>query len=565
MHFAGRVSAADDDHQTLAPAQEDAVAERLAARQRPIAVSEFFLKNRHLLGFDSPHRALLTAVKEAVDNSLDAAEEARILPDIRVEISERSHGALCVSVEDNGPGIVPEQVAQVFGRLLYGSKFHKLAQSRGTQGIGISAAGMYAELTTGKPLRVRSKTAGSSLASELVLSIDTAKNRPDLHRKQRVAWAVPHGTRVEFELEAHYRSGPHSVQSYLGQTAIANPHARLTLVAPDGSVQSWERGTEELPRAALEIKAHPHGVELGQLIQLLRDTKCSTLHRFLCEEFSEVGPSTAHAIIERAGTRLTERSRPARIAHGPAANLHRAIAATKIRRPSTDCLVPIGEEQLLAGLRKEIAADFYCAVTRPAAVYRGNPFVVEVAAAFGKPGGVGLELMPSGQIARRRAPELDTARVPDAGEPVLLLRYANRAPLLFQQGACAITRAGTDTHWQSYGLEQPRGALPVGPLCLLVHVASVWVPFTSEAKEAIAPYPEIARELHLALRDCGRKLYAYAGRGAKLKREFEKRAHIRKYLPHVGLALQSMLELGDAERDATVRRLEDLLERRRHV
>jgi len=116
------------------PAREDA--RSMAARQRDISVSEFFTKNRHLLGFDNPQKALLTAVKEAVDNSLDACEEAGILPDLEVEIAEVSENRYRVAVQDNGPGIVQQQVPKIFGKLLYGSKFHRLKQQRGQQGIG---------------------------------------------------------------------------------------------------------------------------------------------------------------------------------------------------------------------------------------------------------------------------------------------------------------------------------------------------------------------------------------------------------------------------------------------
>ncbi|MEO6711734.1 MAG: DNA topoisomerase VI subunit B, partial [Planctomycetota bacterium] len=207
-------------------------AQQMATRQREISVSEFFTKNRHLLGFDSPLKALLTAVKEAVDNSLDACEEAGILPEIWVELKPTTAEHFRMVVEDNGPGIVSEQIGKVFGKLLYGSKFHKLAQSRGQQGIGISAAGMYGQLTTGKPVRILSRTGKKADAHEFVMSIDTARNKPDIHESKVVAWereGAPkaHGTRVEIEMEAKYQKGLRSVDMFLKQTAIANPHLTL--------------------------------------------------------------------------------------------------------------------------------------------------------------------------------------------------------------------------------------------------------------------------------------------------------------------------------------------------
>src|SRR3974390_123695 len=203
-----------------------ATAVEMASRQREISVSEFFLKNRHLLGFDTPAKALVTAVKEAVDNALDACEEAGILPDISVQVSDRD-GKSRVIVEDSGPGIVEGQIARIFGKLLYGSKFHKLSQSRGQQGMGISAAGMYGQLTVGKPLHIISRVKGEKLASEMHVSIDTARNQPDIHKKKRLQWDRPHGTLVEIELEGHYQRGPHSVEAYLKQTAIANSHVPI--------------------------------------------------------------------------------------------------------------------------------------------------------------------------------------------------------------------------------------------------------------------------------------------------------------------------------------------------
>jgi len=247
-------------------------AEQMAERQREISVSEFFTKNRHLLGFDSPLKALLTAVKEAVDNSLDACEEAGILPEIAVEITPVGEEHFRVAVEDNGPGIVAEQVGRVFGKLLYGSKFHKLSQSRGQQGIGISAAVMYGQLTTGKPARILSRTGKRAEAHEFLMSVDTQHNKPDIHERNAVEWDKDHGTRVEIEMEAKYQKGLRSVDMYVKQTAIANPHLRLLYTDPGGEKFTYERSTKELPTETVEIKPHPHGVELGRLIAMLKDT-----------------------------------------------------------------------------------------------------------------------------------------------------------------------------------------------------------------------------------------------------------------------------------------------------
>ena len=274
----------------VAPPKRRATAETMAGRQREISVSEFFTKNRHLLGFDNPAKALLTTVKEAVDNSLDACEEAGILPDILVEIhevapvagksrdaeAERSHpGAPArfrVVVEDNGPGIVKPQIPKIFAKLLYGSKFHRLKQSRGQQGIGISAAGLYGQLTTGKPVVITSKTGKGRPAFRIDLRIDTKHNQPDVVKEETADWDKEHGTRVEIELVAAYRGGRTGVQEYLEQTVVANPHLALTYVSPKGERLEFPRVSDELPREAEEIKPHPHGVELGMLHTMLQDS-----------------------------------------------------------------------------------------------------------------------------------------------------------------------------------------------------------------------------------------------------------------------------------------------------
>ena len=536
-------------------------ADEMAALQREISVSEFFTKNRHLLGFDSPLKSLLTAVKEAVDNSLDACEEGGLLPEIRVEIDQTGEGRFRVAVEDNGPGIVDTQIGKIFGKLLYGSKFHKLSQSRGQQGIGISAAGMYGQLTTGKPVRILSRTGPRRNAHEFLLSIDTARNKPEIHQSDVVDWdGKKHGTRVEIEMEARYQKGQRSVDMYLKQTAIANPHLTLSYRDPNGEEITYERDTRELPDQPVEIKPHPHGVELGRLIAMLKETRCRTLSGFLQEEFSRVGAKVAKTIIKKADGALTERSYPTRCARAEAGALHQAINQTRISSPSTDCIAPIGEELILKGLKKELEADYYAAATRPAAVYRGNPFQIEVGIAYGRPGGVGLEVTETGRIRKRASAAQATEElVAGAGEPARVLRFANRVPLLHLQSACAITKAVIGTNWRSYGLQQPRGALPVAPMAVLIHIASVWVPFTSESKEAIASYPEIVKEIKLGLQVCGRKLGTYIRKGRRLKREYEKRSHIEQYIPHIGIALQEILDLTDRERDQTVDTLEDVL------
>jgi len=513
----------------------------LARKQRDISVSEFFAKNRHLLGFDNPSKALLTTVKEGVDNSLDACEEAGILPSVRVEIAQLSDTRFRVAIQDNGPGVVKAQVPKIFGSLLYGSKFHRLRQSRGQQGIGISAAGMYGLLTTGKPIAITTRTGRGKDAHQLEIAMDTKRNEPRVKRDEVVPWEPEHGTRVEIELEGAYRGGQHSVDAYIRQISLANPHAEITYVPPraeeHGAEHVFPRVSEEIPPETAEIKPHPYGVELGVLMQMFRDTKARNLRSCLQGDFSRVSARTADEICQKA--RVATSRRPGEIGREEAERIHAAIQATKIMAPPTDCIAPIGEALIERALRAEVKADFYAASTRRPTVYRGNPFLVEVGLAYG------------GQMP--------------AEEPIAVYRYANRVPLQYQQGACAITKAVTGTEWKSYQLQQPRGALPVGPMLLMVHIASVWVPFTSESKEAIAHYPEIVKEIRLGLQECGRRVAGFIRKRRRQEDEAKKRAYIEKYIPQVAIGLQQILGFPDGERDRVVANLTDVLERSRKI
>ena len=542
----GRPKGSVVDQLTQPQDSTGSVAESMARTQRDISVSEFFAKNRHLLGFDNPRKALLTAIKEAVDNSLDACEEAGLAPDLKVCVRHLADMRYLVSVEDNGPGIVKQQIPNIFGKLLYGSKFHRLRMSRGQQGIGISAAGMYGLLTTGRSVKITSRTGPRRPAHYYEIQIDTKKNRPEIILDREVDWDAKHGTKVEIELEGRYKKGRQSVDEYLHQTAIANPHVEIIYATPEGDEVRYERATKELPVPPREIKPHPYGVELGVLIKMLKDSDARTVKSFLSREFSRVSSRVAERLCEKAQIRAS--TRPSRIARHEADKLYAAIQQTKIMAPSTDCVSPIGQELLQKGLAHVMQADLYAATTRPPAVYRGNPFQVEAALAYGHP------------EAQREAE--DDAQSKN-GELMRVLRFANRVPLLYQQSACAIYRSVLETNWRSYGLAQGRGALPTGPVVVVVHLASVWVPFTSESKEAVAHYPEIIKEIRLAVQECGRQLGRFLKRRKREAENERKRSYVEKYIPHVGIALRELLGLSAREENRVVCALKGILERSR--
>jgi DNA topoisomerase VI subunit B len=599
-------TAAETAAAEAAPAVEEpkSAAEVMAKKQREISVSEFFLKNRHLLGFDNARKALLTTVKEAVDNSLDACEEAGILPEVSVDLIQTAENRYRVIITDNGPGIVKAQIPKVFAKLLYGSKFHRLRMSRGQQGIGISAAGMYGQLTTGVSTKITSKIGPKKKAHYYELQIDTRKNEPHIVKDDEVNWEQHHGTRVEIELEATYQRGRQSVDEYIQACAIANPHVtfryRLWLLpkeekpaatgdrdqkseassqktegkgqkAENGSQAAaeiknqkseirnpepdwvvFERGTKQLPFQPKEIKPHPHGIELGMLMQMLKNSHARNVRSFLHTEFSRVSDRVAVEICQRAGLEPT--SRPSNVAFRESENLYKSIGETKLMNPPLDCISPIGEEQILAGLKKEVQASYYDAVTRAPSVYRGNPFQIELGIAYTNPG------QPKGGERGASSVERD-GEGGSAEEPIRLLRFANRVPLLYQQGACSISKAVVGVDWKNYGLSQPRGQLPMGPVTLFVHMASVWVPFTSESKEAIASYDEILREVTLGLQELGRRLSVYLSRRRRDLEAQRKRDYIQLYLPHLALGLKQILGLADKDEHKIITKLKAMLER----
>ena len=468
-------------------------AEEVADSMKEISVSQFFEKNKHLLGFDNPTKALMMAVKEAVDNSLDAAQDAGILPDITVKIKQLAEDRYRVSVQDNGPGIVKENVGRVFGKLLYGSKFFLWRQSRGQQGIGISSVVLYSYLTTGEPARITVKTEKEKKGHYFELHVNTAKNEPDIIKQEDVEPKFDHGVLIEIDLKGRYRK---TVEDYLKQTSIANPYAKIIFQGPDGTKITYPRSTNTLPPEAKEMKPHPYGVEFGNLQKMIIMTQSRTLQSFLVNEFSSVGAQTAKEICKVA--KIESDTKPQSLDRKQIDALLTAIQKVKIQRPPTDCLIPIDTKDLEKSLKSEFPnTEFYTVRSRNPEVYRGFPFMIEVGIVYG------------GQLP--------------PNEPIQLIRFANRVPLLYQAGACATAEAVKEVDWKRYGLQQSTNSLPVGPMVLVIHMASVWVPFVSESKEAIAPYPEIVEEMKLALQDAGRELSRYLSgrrRAGEAKRRF---------------------------------------------
>ncbi|MEM3828642.1 MAG: DNA topoisomerase VI subunit B [Conexivisphaerales archaeon] len=585
------------------------VAEELAGRQRSISVTEFFEKNRHLLGFENKQKALLTCVKEALDNSLDACEEQAYsqikkglkpeLADITVKIEQVSedyevldndklvgtvsisekkvtfsyrgkdttkekrdklefaydNGTFSISfsedkvsiqpnnftlkkksprykisVLDNGPGILEEKMPFIFGKMLYGSKFHMMKQSRGQQGIGIHAAVLYAQLTTGKPVIVTSKTVKGN-PIKMQIGIDTTKNEPIVYSREEVKeFPFNHGTMIELEVEATYTSGAHGVDEYIKRTSIVNPAAKITYINPLGQKFKYDRVTTELPPEPKAIKPHPQGLELGSFIRIIKSANERTIIGALEKELSRVSRSIAEEALKSVG--LDTKTSPKEISTDVYDKLLKALQSLDLLRPPTDCLSPIGKEYIEKSLKAEYSPDFVYAVTRKPEVYRGIPFLIEAGVAYG------------GKIQLQKAE---------------LMRFANRIPLLSDASSCAITAAFSSIDFQRYGL-QSEGKVPLGPLIFVVHIASVWVPYTSEGKSAVAKYPVIMNEIKLALQEALRELSLYLGRQNRRRMFEEKISLFNKY---AGELIESLSKLTDEDEEKIKLAVNKLLESRK--
>lgn len=495
--------------------------EEMAKKQEQISISEFFEKNKHLLGFDNPIKALMIVVKEAVDNSVDACEEAGILPEIRVSMKEVKEDVFRIIIEDNGPGIPKENMANVFGRFLFGSKFHHLLQKRGQQGIGITGSIMYAQLTTGKPALIWSKTEKSKTYFMKML-LNVSKNEADILEQGFAEGRneiKEHGLRIELEIGGKYRK-TQSVDDYLQQTAISNPFLKIIYTAPDGTKITYNRAVDNFPKMPKEIKPHPYGLELGILLRMLKNTSSRSIIGFLTNEFSSLGSITATKIC--SSIKLDGKTDPGKIDRENAEKLLKAMQSADIQRPPTDCLSPIGADELKDGLKKQFPqAEFIATETRPPEVYRGYPFQIETAIIY------------------------DTKNM--TNDTAKLLRFANKVPLLYQQGACAITKSVVNIDWKRYGLNQNKNSLPIGPCIVVVHMCSVWVPFVSEGKEAIAAYPEIIKEIKLAAQQCARKLSIYLS-GKRRESMNQRRMEIfQRYAPEVQESLSKLIEKPEKE------------------
>lgn len=492
--------------------QESRHAEDIFKDFRVQSVSEFFRKNAAMLGYTGKIRSLTTLIHEGVTNALDACEDARILPEIRVEIEELGTEYYQVSIEDNASGIPLTFVPEVFGRMLAGSKAHRNIQSRGQQGIGISGAVMYSQVTTGKPSTVITST-GDTHIVKCDVQIDVEHNIGRVvHKKKRENTAEWRGTKLIFEAkELLYNRSRYGPYNYLRMTSISNPHARITFIEPDGTKITFERSIETVPKPPKETKPHPRGITPHDLLLMARYTDKRTTSSFLMHDFVRISKKRLEE-IERIAT-VPFNKRPDKLTWKDAESIVKAFNAVKFMAPPTDGLIPIGDENIKKGLESTISPEFCYTTTRSALTYKGGiPFIAEVGVAYG-----GNHSSHNG---------------------IDIIRYANRAPLIFDQGGCAITEAVNSIDWKRYGIREGDKT----PLTVFVNLVSTHIPYTSAGKQAVAQEEEIFSEVRNGIMDACRSLKSFL-RGKRRKHERKKKMDtLQRYAPETAAALSGLLQ-----------------------
>ena len=469
-----------------------------------ISASDFFYRNRDIAGFTNPSRAIFAAIRELVENSLDAAESLRIPPDVYVRLSfegevSKETQIFRLRVEDNGSGIQPRHIPSAFGQVLFGSKY-KLKQQRGTFGLGGKMAILYGQITTHQPAYVISST-GMAKIYFFRLMMDIQKNRPIiLDRKVLINKEQWHGTIVEFCLEGDYLRAMPKILDYFKQTAMVNPYANLTFVDPKGRLYKFIRGTNEMPEPPKETLPHPYGVDVELLQRLIQITSYKNMLEFLKSHFHRVGEITAQKFLEYSD--ISPSRNPKKLSHEEIVRLMHMLKKFKeFLPPDAGCLSPLGEDLLKAGIVKELKPEYVVVHQRKPATYAGHPFIVEIGIAYG------------GEIPKKGS--------------FMIYRFANRIPLLYDEASDVSFKVINSMNWRRYKVS------PDMPIAIVVHICSTKVPYKTVGKEFIADRPEVRREIANEMREVARQLQHFLTRREHVDREKKRLGVFSKYLPKI--------------------------------
>ncbi len=509
------------------------------------STAEYFSKNLQQVGFSSPTKAVLTTVKEAMDNSLDACEDHGILPNIGISIEKLGAGTmkntdkLRIVVDDNGPGIPETDIAKVFGEYLASSKFGRGRCSRGQQGIGISAATTWALQTTATPVRVITKTKDQRKAVTCSVEVDLKNNKGITRDRQTIDWDRPHGTSVEFIMEGRVQlNGEAGLLSYLRGNVLVNPHMTLNYNLPEVGTATYERVTKDVPHVPDATEPHPHTMKLGEFLAHARLFGRTKMQTWLKTGFSRLSDKVIADIWkEQKLTRALLDKGVETASDEELKGVYAAVQATSLMAPSTQSVVSIGEDAMSLSVERLGEIDFFAVATRKPTICDFKPIQVEVA------------------IARIQGGSSES------DEPVQVLRFANRVPLQFDKAACAIVKAITTVNWRSYGLKQPKDALPTGPYILAVSVVSPFIKFKNASKETIDASDELVEEIRRALMQAGQRLSRHLSRETKAADLEEKIQHIEKFGPVLVDTLVRITKSPDKRKTAAYEGLKKILGR----
>lgn len=478
------------------------------------STAEYFAKNLQQVGFSSPIKAVLTTLKEAVDNSLDACEQSKILPDLEVLIEKVGTGStkntdlVKIVVEDNGPGIEADDLAKVFGEYLASSKFGRGQCTRGQQGIGISAATTWAQMTNARGVLVTSKTKSMRKAVRAQVDVDIKSNTGIVKNKETIEWDKPHGTRVEFTMDGRIQlNGDGGLLTYIEGSILVNPHMSIKYKLGENDWVKVDRVSSEMPEIPESTLPHPHTFKLGEFITHSTLYGKVSLSKFLKTGFSRVTDSSISDFVKAGMPKALAEKPVTALKDEDFKKVFTAVQNTELIAPSTRSVLTVGEDSLSKSIQRLGEIDFFAVVTRKPRICDFKPVVVEVALARFK----------------NRNLEMDS--------PVTLLRFANRVPLQFDKSGCAITWAIESVNWKAYGLGQPKDSLPVGPYIFAVSVVSPFIKFKNASKETIDASEDLVAEIRLALIQAGQKLSRFIRKEVKEADLERKLAHIEQFGP----------------------------------
>ena len=463
-----------------------------------ISPADFFYRNRSIAGFDNTMRALYTAVRELVENSLDACEDGGFLPTIDVKLKEVASDWYNLRVEDNGIGVPRDHILPAFGQILYGSKYeHK--QARGRFGLGGKMAFLFGQITTSEPLRVTSAPVGGDHVFEVLLRQDIEENKPELMKwERRKNRNDEHGCTLEFTLEGNWRTAKRYILDYIEQTALITPYANLTFTEPDGTVHKYKRTVKSLPAAPQSVNPHPKGMDIEQLSRVVEETKTRDMVTFLRTHFHRVGPKTAKAFLKTINMPFSQD--PRGLKPNDLVKIARGFETfEKWLPPDARVLSPLGTKLLESGIRSTLNPEFVQVTQRPPNSYGGHPFIVECGLAYG--GGVPLK------------------------ESIIIYRFANRIPLIFDEYKDVAAKVIRAIPWSRYRIR------PGMPIAAFVAVVSTKIPFKTAGKEFIADLTELEHDIRMGLMECARSLKGHLRQKERVQRERVRASVYEQYLP----------------------------------